>query len=259
MKIAVCFCGNVGAFYSNKKQYILGGDIDYRIGYEHWKKYIFDVNDVDVFMHNWSIKYTDGLVDTYKPKKHLIEKQIDFGSVGADASGTTRKEFMISRWYSAKESIRLKREYERENNIKYDLVVLARIDWAWIKEVDFSLYEDTSLFYSPSNDNFNISNPRLDDWIFFSNSKNMDNFSELYQKLYVEKNAMKLPNHRVDSHSDVYTHAKNCGFDIVIVENLRDGIEGIPVRALYENCKYSEDYDFSKLKVLPNGRHSIRF
>ena len=52
----------------------------------------------------------------------------------------------------------------------------------------------------------------------------------------------------------MFTHIYNCGFEIVMVENLRDGVEGTPVRALYDNCKYSEDYDFNKLKILPNGR-----
>ena len=184
MKIAVCFCGNVGAMYSNKRMYKIEGDIDYRIGYEHWKKHIFDINDVDVFMHSWSVDYTDGLVDLYKPKKHLIEPQIEFGSKWTDATGEIRKEFMVSRWYSFKESIRLKMEYEKENNMEYDLVVMSRTDWAWMIDIDFSIFEDTSLFYSPDNDNFMPHNPRLDDWIFFSSSKNMDKFSELYQKLY---------------------------------------------------------------------------
>jgi|TARA_B100000085_G_scaffold201079_1_gene184594 hypothetical protein len=262
MKIAVCFCGNVGALYSNKKTYTIEGDIDYRIGYEHWKKHVFDINDVDVFIHNWSVEYADGLVDLYKPKKHLIEPQIEFGSKWTDPTGEIRKEFMVSRWYSFKESIRLKKEYEEENNMKYDLVVMSRVDWAWMVNIDFSLFEDTNLFYSPANPDFLKTHhlPRLDDWIFFSKSENMDKFSELYQKLYVDTDGIKNPNYKIDSHTDVYTHAYNCGFEIVMVENLRDGVEGTPVRALYDNCKYSEDYDFNKLKILPNGRWgSARF
>jgi hypothetical protein len=259
MKVAICFCGNVGAFYSNKKQYVMAGDIDYRIGFEHWKKYVFDLNDVDVFIHSWSTKYEKGLVDIYKPKKYLIEEQKSFNAVGISKLGSTRKEFMISRWYSAKESIRLKAEYEKEKNIEYDLVVLARTDWAWLVDIDFSTYKDTNLFYSPDNSNFMPDNPRLDDWIFFSNSKNMNKFSELYEKMYIETGAVKNPIGIIDSHSDTYTHAKNCNLDIVMIENLRDGVEGTPVRALYENCKYSEDYHFSKLKILPDGRQSKRF
>ena len=259
MRIALCFHGNVGALYSNKNQYIIDGDVDYRIGYEHWKKYVLDINDVDVFIHSWSTKYENGLLDSYKPKKHLIEKQIEFGSKWTDPTGEIRKEFMVSRWYSAQESIRLKRESEEENNMKYDLVLLSRLDWAWMTPIDFSLFKDTNLFYSPDNDNFMPHNPRLDDWIFFSNSQNMDKFSELYQKLYVDKNAITDRNYKIDSHNDCYDHAYNCGFDIICVESFRDGIEGTPVRALYENCKYSDDYSFDKLKILPNGRHSARF
>ena len=257
MKIAVCFCGNVGVFYSNKKQYKMDGDIDYRIGYEHWKKYVFDVNDVDVFIHSWSVKYADGLVDSYKPKKHLIEEQKKFNAKWTDERtgklltlghpAQLRKEFQCSRWYSVKESMRLKREYEKENNIEYDLVISARTDWAWMTEIDFSIFEDTSLFYSPDNSNFMPHNPRLDDWIFFSNSKNMDKFSNLYDDLIVDRIHKIGEECKIDSHNFPYNQAKNNGFDIVLVENLRDGIEGTPVRALYENCKYSEDYSFDKL------------
>jgi hypothetical protein len=251
MKIAVCFYGNVGVFYSNKKQYKMDGDIDYRIGYEHWKKYVFDVNDVDVFIHSWSVKYTDGLVDLYKPKKYLIEEQKKFNAKWTDSIGEMRKEFQCSRWYSVKESMRLKREYEKENNIEYDLVVSSRTDWAWLTEIDFSLFEDTSLFYSPANDNFMPHNPRLDDWIFFSNSKNMDKFSNLYDDLLVDRIHKIGEEGKIDSHNFPYNQAKNCGFDIVLVENLRHDIEGTSVRARYENCKYSDDYNFDKLKVLP--------
>ena len=57
MKIAICFHGNCGILYKNKVKYEILGDVDYRIGYEHWKKHVFDVNDVDVFMHSWSIDF----------------------------------------------------------------------------------------------------------------------------------------------------------------------------------------------------------
>jgi len=259
MKVAYCFHGNVGAAYSNKKAYESSGDIDYRIGFEHWDRHINKVNDVDVFMHSWSTKYEEGLIDCYQPKKHLIEEQIEFGAVGTNTIGQMRKEFMISRWYSAKQSIMLKKQYEQENNIKYDMVVLSRTDWAWLTDIDFSIFQNTNLFYAPANTTFDKNNPRFDDWIFFSNSENMDNFSNLYNKMYLDRNVIKNSIKSVNSHSDTYTHAQNCGFDIVLVENLRDGVEGMYVRGLYENCAYSDDYKFENLVKLVNGNQSTRF
>tara|TARA_A100001201_G_scaffold25191_1_gene28380 strand:- start:155 stop:937 length:783 start_codon:yes stop_codon:yes gene_type:complete len=259
MKIAICFHGNCGILYKNKVKYEILGDVDYRIGYEHWKKHVFDVNDVDVFMHSWDMKYKDGLVDLYKPKKYKIEPQIKFGAKWTDPIGEIRKEFMMSRWYSAQESISLKKQYEQENNITYDMVVLSRTDWAWLTDIDFSLFEDRNLFYTPANDNFMPHNPRVDDWIFFSSSDNMDKFSTLYKDMYVSTGAISNPHYKTNAHSDAYTHIQNCGMQVVLVENLRDEVEGTPVRALYENCKYSDDYSFDKLKILPNGRHSERF
>tara|TARA_R110002020_G_scaffold101994_2_gene239807 strand:- start:547 stop:1344 length:798 start_codon:yes stop_codon:yes gene_type:complete len=264
MKVAVCFHGNCGILYKNKSRYEILGDIDYRIGYEHWKKHIFDINNVDVFIHSWDTKYEDGLIDLYKPKKFKIEPQLKFGAKWTDSVGEIRKEFMMSRWYSAQKSIAFKKQYELENNFVYDMVILSRTDWAWLTDIDFTIFEDRELFYSPHNDNFMKDNPRLDDWIFFSNSENMDKFSKLYQDMYVSTGAIGDKTYQTNAHSDSYKHAKNCGLDIVMIEDFKDFRNysegaGTFVRALYENCKYSEDYDFNKLKLLKNGRQSERF
>ncbi len=259
MKIALCFYGNVGTFYLNKAVYESDGDIDYRIGYRHWKNHVLDKNDVDVFIHSWSTQYKYGIINSYKPKKHLVEEQKVFDAVGTNELGSLRKEVTVSRWYSVMESIRLKKEYEEEKSIEYDLVISARLDWAWLVDIDFSIYTDTNLFYSPNNNNFMERNPKLDDWLFFSNSKNMDDFSKLYQKFYVDNDKISNPKISINSHHDSYTFAKECGFDVVLTENLRDGVEGMYVRALYKNCKFSTDYKFDKLELMHNGNNSKRF
>ena len=42
MKIAFCLHGNVGMLYTHKGQHKWSQYIDYRIGYEHFKKHIFN-------------------------------------------------------------------------------------------------------------------------------------------------------------------------------------------------------------------------
>ena len=42
-----------------------------------------------------------------------------------------RCENLLSRWYSTKKVVDLKRKYEIENNIEFDLVMLTRLDMAY--------------------------------------------------------------------------------------------------------------------------------
>ena len=75
MRIAFCLVGIVG--YVEK--YGSGKPIDPNVAHEYNKKHIFDVNDnVDVFIHSWSTEFREEILNLYKPKKHIIEEQIDF-------------------------------------------------------------------------------------------------------------------------------------------------------------------------------------
>ena len=76
MKIAFCLHGNVGMLYTHKRNYKWDQYIDYRIGYTHFKKHIFNINNnVDVFIHSWNTDFEKGIKDIYKPKLSLFEKQ----------------------------------------------------------------------------------------------------------------------------------------------------------------------------------------
>ena len=115
MRIALCFVGLTGSVDFG---YGLGKPIDPRIAHHHHTKYIMDENEnVDVFIHSWSTDFKDMLIDLYKPKKHIIEKQVDFGR------DTIRNNSTISRWYSTEMVSNLVREYETENDFKYDWVI----------------------------------------------------------------------------------------------------------------------------------------
>jgi hypothetical protein len=250
MKIAFCLHGNTGIVYTNKHDYKWNESsqyTDYRIGYEHFKKHIFDVNKlnyntIDVFIHNWNVEYQDGIIDIYRPKKSLFEPQINFGAVGDNPNGTLRKEFIYSRWYSEKESIRLKSEYEKENNFEYDIVFSTRFDLLFLKDLDFNSFKDTSLLYTPLNADFMPHNPRLSDLFFFSNSKNIDNYlGKLYDFILPK---IKIPNaNGLSSHTTSYVFAKECNLDIAMIEDYdfdkKDSI--VLAREYYKNCEYWGD------------------
>ena len=77
MKIALCLVGIIG---SKTDKHGYGGEHSevLNLGYKHYKKHILDKNDVDVFVHSWSTGMKDEILEAYKPKKHIIEKQIVF-------------------------------------------------------------------------------------------------------------------------------------------------------------------------------------
>ena len=44
--------------------------------YESIKKNILDVNDVDIFIHSWSLESESDLVKLYSPKKSQFENRL---------------------------------------------------------------------------------------------------------------------------------------------------------------------------------------
>ena len=82
-----------------------------------------------------------------------------------------------SRWYSTKMSINLK-EHELSNNIEYDFVISSRLDMALLKKIKFEKL-DKSKFYASFKHGRTDFDKALFDMIFFSNSKIINEFSEI--------------------------------------------------------------------------------
>ena len=265
MKIAFCLHGNVGMLYTHKRNYKWDQYIDYRIGYTHFKKHIFNINNnVDVFIHSWNTDFEKGIKDIYKPKLSLFEKQKTFGAEWKDEVGATRKEHMFSRWYSAKESLRLKREYEEKNNFTYDYVISTRFDLLFLQNLNFNLFEDNSLLYVPLNKNFMSHNPRILDYFFFSNSKNMDKYIGGLYNWLLPRLKIKDESGKVDSHTDSMVFAKKCNLQVTMIEDYKEPESIIIARAYYDDCEYKGKNftGVNNLKILkhyPRGPYGTRF
>lgn len=166
MKVALCLYGL--ATGKNDK----GCLVDFDIAFQHYKKHILDKNNVDIFIHTWSVDAREILVKKYQPRKSLFEKQIMFDS------SPTKLHSTKSRWYSTKKAIELKREYEVEKKIVYDWVMVSRFDVVFFTDFKFEKFEQNQFYAS------NWLNPARDvgllDFWFFSNSSHMDKFSTLY-------------------------------------------------------------------------------
>lgn len=217
MKVALCLCGVVGG--DKGKSGTGSPDEILEIGYEHYKRHILEHNDVDVFVHTWTTEKQQEIEQLYNPKKALYEEQIFFDipdHVKGHPHRPMRRNNHYSRWYSTKQTIALKQQYEQENNFEYDFVMVARFDIAWQKDVKFSQF-DSSAFYAGNWNrkyfangqevknrlyynivaqdpnitktfiNKNIGYPHneegLIDFWFFANSNNMDKFATLFDRL----------------------------------------------------------------------------
>jgi hypothetical protein len=241
MKIALCLMGIVG---STDGKYGVGRSIDPRIG--HWlhDKHIFKANpdcQVDTFIHSWSTDFKDILLDLYKPKKYIIENQIDF------KQGNLRGNSIKSRWYSTKKAIELKSLYESETNSEYDFVMIYRLDCGFTTDLVFKNFNNNNFYAShrsdctPSFCKCEVTKEFYDTW-FFSNSKNMDIFGSLYDNW--GKYGIANP-HKECVHHIYYTGlSKNLQH---VFYELKDHNN---VRAMFENCHYNPNEEFNINKLV---------
>ena len=259
MRIAYCLIGLTG---SVDFCYGLGNSIDPRIAHNHHKEYIIDENEnVDVFIHSWSVEFTSMLVDLYKPKKYIIEKQVDFGSE------TIRNNATISRWYSTEMVSNLKSQYESDNDFKYDWVMVYRLDHVFLTPLNFSKFDNNFIYFRHSNglaapqdfshgyDNLNCTcydkkgdhGLRLYDAYAFSKSENMDKFCSVYSYHYDKS----LP-FDMSPHDECHVQLQRHGLE----DKLKFAFYGMDpwpeqnitqtecVRALYKHPEYIESKEF---------------
>lgn len=158
MKIAFCLYGLIGS----SEKYGLGKKPNDHIKlYNSFKNNVLLKNsefEIDVFIHSWSSEFKNDILDMYKPKKFLFQKQkklfswkIFFRYLRANYRNINfylglfklskfklspffiRIHSVLSRWKSTRTSLSLMREYEKENNFNYDIVVSSRIDLFFIR------------------------------------------------------------------------------------------------------------------------------
>ena len=266
-KIALLLTGTVGKIYTNKKSYDWSENVDYRIGLEHYKQNILDVNpNVDVFIHCWNKEYEKQIISDYKPKIAQFQEQLTFPETKIieppfDERNLTRRMFTRSRWYSVAKVPELKKSWEKTNDFTYDYVMTSRLDCAFLKELKFKDY-DPEKFWAPKDhidfDMCNKTDVFLDYW-FFSNSKNMDRFNSLYFVLEdLDRIKFEQLGKGMNSHEDSFLWARECDLDVNYT--LDESVDHDLVRAIYEDCHYKEEFSginkLTKYKQYPrdNGR-----
>ena len=196
MKIAICFKGkfNSGAKMASRV------DANYsRMGYHLYKNNLFNTNsesEIDVFVHCWDKEFKEEIDFLYKPKCSSYTGIENVKNKIGDKQISERVFTQLSNWYSIMESVNQMRNYEKENNFKYDLVLIARFDVGLLIPIDFSKHklDLTNILYHSGPDPIHggrckcfrcePTSPRYEipDLWFFSNSDNIFNFSRVFQE-----------------------------------------------------------------------------
>jgi len=234
MRTALCLCGLVGG---DKGKAGSGSSSEIlRIGHKHYNQNLITPNNADVFVHTWTVDKKESIEEMYSPKSSIYEPQIQFDIPKYVKGTAVRKNNHYSKWYSIAKSIGLKSEYEKENNFTYDWVIVARFDIALNTVFDFGQLDNTKFYaghwceildkkgtdvlrggrgslydllktkklsdFSHKHKGFPHTNEGLIDQWFLGNSKDMDKFSNLYNRLDDYTKPGKCPTDSADTISN---------------------------------------------------------
>ena len=170
MKVALCLAGYIGFAKRFNVQSKLSKNesepLPLDIGYESIKKHFMKDYDVDTYVHSWSVDREKDILDLYKPKKYIIEKQ------RGEDDGILDNRY--SQWYSRSKSLSL----AFESGIEYDWLMVTRFDL---------IFNTPFLLENLNNKNVYLAGDRrpteVNDVYFLSGIKNMKHISNFYSKL----------------------------------------------------------------------------
>lgn len=189
-------------------------------------------NNADVFFHTWYDKedlqikkMTPGhehrslsseinyfLLNQYKPKSYIIEKQRrfyhrDFSITEENfsicypwAAGYDRNSFVKDRgvcthsmWYSIMQSISLKELYSHENEFTYDCVILSRFDVEPDRTINVNDYNLSTVITR----SFDYPRNEVSDWFLITNNDNINCIGSTFNLLNVFHNNIQKSNVKI--------------------------------------------------------------
>jgi hypothetical protein len=185
-RVAVVFHGIVGG---SKARNGIGELVDFATCSKLIKHSLPENYSYDFFIHSWSTEVSASLVELYSPVKYKFEPQ-EFFNFSFTPEEYVREEAThsfrtVSRFNSLERAIALKREYEEENDFKYDWVLALRFDLVILNKLNFEL--DPSNFYicyEPHWPNIHLYQ-MIHDVMFLSSSKLMDTYSSIAEEIRI--------------------------------------------------------------------------
>ena len=201
-RVAICLHGLVGNITGKSYKNESGAAAVLKIAGEHWYDHIVKPQEntqVDFFAHSWSVDIHDKIEKVFKPKVIYTEPERTFiipdhvkavhhcKTTGKSVPDPQRAQAHYHRWFSCKQSVAYKKQYEEKHDFKYDAVMVARYDLAWKKTIFFKDHDQKYLWISkwwrPSVGSPVSPTVKIKDLWFFSSSKNIDDFSTMYDHL----------------------------------------------------------------------------
>jgi hypothetical protein len=142
MKVALCMRGTVskkiGPFIRKNDLYESSEYVDYTACYNSIKRHIINTNSeysIDIFCQGWNLDLEKDIVSKYNPKKYCFENNANYNEYIYKLSDKETDFNGLSQALSFKKVIELKEEYEKENNINYDIVIIYRYDVLLWKDI----------------------------------------------------------------------------------------------------------------------------
>jgi hypothetical protein len=159
----------------------VSGKIDGNIEkiYNSWKENLLNFYNVDIFMN--IDKSNDYINNIIKPIKCVIFNE----SININNDLNNNTNLMLYRIY---ETNKYTIEYEKNNNIKYDLIIRIRSDILLFERLYLENFKPNTIYF-PIKDIFdmtNIYNLGITDQLFISDRVGIDIISNIY--MYIDKN-----------------------------------------------------------------------
>lgn len=147
-------------------------------GLKSFRENLHNFEEYDVFIHTWADPRNEECY-LYNPVSMVIEPQKNV--VPKNVAEYTNSHFVhFSMFYSMKESLRLKTEWEEKNNFKYDLVIRTRFDLELATYLAPEYHELKGVVNSPDV----CVNPLvISDWLNYSDSNTIDLYKDIYDNI----------------------------------------------------------------------------
>jgi hypothetical protein len=170
---------------------------NFEVTFPKFKQYIIDQLNADIFFsgypNNRGIEYCEEkLVELYNPKKYILREYTDElrreicpneNKYISRKNPETNPHTWISGIWNVKQANELRKQYEKENNIKYDLVFKSRIDFFFYSSIsknDLELALQDKILI-PNAWDFKSVNPwAVSDAFALTTPKVMDIYASLY-------------------------------------------------------------------------------
>ncbi len=209
--------------------------------------------EIDYFIFTWEDALVDRYIKRYEPKAILSNEQIHFKMKPhlQTHEHNTRVQAHYSRWYGVKQVMNLCTTYANKFNIRYDLIINARLDLCFHRQLNLDNIQTNKFHISDVSNMKKFSWPssnEMIDHIFASSMDNMIQFSNLYDRLDEYTSPGQCPNWNIiSSHFLTAWHLRKLNL-------LNENTISKSFITTNKSCDYSTDYHIFRYENLTSDQ-----